>query len=86
VSASTPQGRVARSQLLPRMGIAGQNDDEGGEGRKLRTTLAFLVGIRGGPWGEGMPRDVFRLELDLLMPSWDPLRRGIIVAGPPVQG
>jgi hypothetical protein len=37
-----------------------QND---AEPRKLRTTLAFLVGIEGG----GMPRDVFRVVLDLLI-------------------
>jgi len=32
-----------------------------------------------------MPRDVFLLVLDFLMPSWDPLRRGL-GAGSPMQG
>ncbi len=57
-----------------------QNDDEGEEreeGRKLRTTLTFLLGLGGGPQGEGMPRDVFRVVLNMLMPPWDPLRRGV---------
>lgn len=52
------------------------NHDEDEEGRKLRTVLAFFVGMGGGPKDEGMPRDVFRVVLDFLMPSWDPLRRG----------
>jgi len=39
--------------------------------------LAFLVGMEGGPKGGGMPRDVFRVVLDMLMPTWDPLRRGV---------
>jgi hypothetical protein len=43
----------------------------GGGGRKLRATLAFMCGL----WREGMPRDVFRIVMDLLMPSLDPLRR-----------
>jgi len=67
--ASYLQGRVARGQPLPSVALApvtdGENKDE------LRTTLAFLVGMEGG----GMPRDVFRVVLDLLMPFWDPLRR-----------
>ena len=62
------QGRVARGQplprvkhrrvVLPRKARCGHYDD--GEGsRKLRATLDFLVGLEGGPEGEGMPRDVF---------------------------
>jgi hypothetical protein len=43
----------------------GENNEE------LCTMLAFLVGMEGG----GMPRDVFRVVLDLVMPFWDPLRR-----------
>ena len=30
---------------------------------------------KGGPGNAGMPTDMFRLVLDMLMPSWDPLRR-----------
>ena len=48
--------------------------------------LAFLLGMKGGPAGEGIPRDVFRIVLDLLMPSWDPLRRKDSSAGLPLQG
>ena len=69
------QGRVACGLSLPRVALApvvgGENDDEDEEARrKLRTALAFFVGMEGG----GMPRDVFRVVLDLLMPPWDPLR------------
>ena len=44
------------------------------EGCKFRTMMAFLLGMEGGPKNTGMPRDVFRVVMDLLMPSWDPLR------------
>ena len=50
----------------------GQTDgeeEELDEGRKLRTTLAFMCGLG----REGMPRNVFRVVMDLLMPSWGPL-------------
>ena len=47
------------------------NDVE--ESRKFRGVMAFLLGMGGGPKGYGMPRDVFRVVLDFLMPSWDPL-------------
>jgi hypothetical protein len=50
------------------------HNDEHEEEFKLRTMLAFSLGIGGGPEGHGMPRDVFRGVLDMLMPSWDPLR------------
>ena len=63
------QGRVARGEPLPLVALApvtgDQNDDD------LRIMLAFLVGMEGG----GMPRDVFRVMLGLLVPPWDPLRR-----------
>lgn len=39
--------------------------------------LAWLVAMEGG----GMPRDVFRVVLELVMPWWDPLRRK--AQGPP---
>ena len=48
-----------------------EDEDEGEECRKLRTALTFMCGLG----REGMPRDVFGVVLDLLMPSWDPLRR-----------
>jgi hypothetical protein len=50
-----------------------QTDGEGEEGLNLRIALAFMCGVG----REGMPRDVFRVVMDLLMPSWDPLRRKI---------
>jgi hypothetical protein len=59
----------------------GQNNEHEEEDRKLRTTLAFLFGKEGGAKGEGMPRDVFRVVMDMLMPSWDPLRLGIVGTG-----
>lgn len=55
----------------------GQNDEEGLEYRELRTLLAFTLGMEGGPEGESMSRDVFRVVLDMLLPAWDPLRRGV---------
>jgi hypothetical protein len=72
------QGRAAQGQPLPRVvlrPLTGGHEEE--EDRKLRTTLTFLLGLGGGPEGEGMPRDVFRVVLDMLMPRWDPLRRGL---------
>ena len=45
------------------------------EARKLRTLVAFLLGVEGGSEGEGMPADVFPVMIGFLMPSWDPLRR-----------
>ena len=63
---------------MPRVALAplteeNQNDDEKEKEsrRKLRTALAFLCGVERA----GMPRDVFRVVLDLVMPAWDPLRR-----------
>lgn len=55
------------------------NDDERAA-CKLRTTVAFLLGVEGGPEGEGMLRDVFRVVLDMQMPMWDPLRRNTDVS------
>ena len=68
---------MAQALPLPRVAfvpVVGDHDDEEEEGHKLRAMLAFLFGMGGGPRGEGMPRDVFRVVLDLLMPPWDPLR------------
>ena len=69
-----------RGQPLPRVELvpvgSSQNDDEDDEGgRKFQTMLTFLLGNGGGPEGDGMPRDVFRVALDLTMPAWDPLRK-----------
>ena len=71
-------------QPVPGGQADGEDEDEV-EARKFRTMLDFLLGMGGGPKGDGMPRDVFRAVLDLLMPAWDPLRkRG--GAGLPLQG
>jgi hypothetical protein len=59
--------------------VAGGLNDENEGYCKLQSMVAFLVGVKGGPKGEGMPRDVFRIVMDLLMPSWDPLRRGVAI-------
>lgn len=40
----------------------------------MRKLVAFVLGIKGGPGNAGMPMDMFRLVLDMLMPSWGPLR------------
>lgn len=69
------QCRVARGQPLPSVALAPVTDSEnaGDEkgARQFRTAMAFLVGMD----GVGMPRDEFRVVLDLVMPFWDPLRR-----------
>jgi len=82
------QARMAQGRSLPHVVLRRAapsrtvNGGQGEERRKLRTMLAFLVGIE----GSGLPRDVFRLVMDLLMPSWDPLRRGVAGMGPQAQG
>jgi hypothetical protein len=71
IAPSYLQGRVAQAQPLPHVALvpeAGGHGDENEEGCKLRTMLAFLFTIGGGPEGHGMPHDVFRIVLDLLMP------------------
>ena len=85
-------GCVARGQPLlwvqlprampPRKSTSGQNKRLK-EDCKLRNLVAVLLGMEGGPKGEGMPRDVFWVVLDLLMPTWDPLRCKNAVAAPP---
>ena len=75
------QGRVVRDQPLPCMAQQPATGCQDEKGRKLRRMVAFLLRMEGGPKGEGMPRDVFRVVLGLLMPSWDPLRRGIVGDG-----
>ena len=65
------QSRVLHDVPLPRVSLspAGSGIEE-----KDRSLLAFLLGMA-GPENTGMPRDVFRVLLDFLMPTWDPLRR-----------
>jgi hypothetical protein len=78
VGPSCLQARVAGGQPLPQVELTpvpgGQNQQKLGKSRKLCNMLAFLIG-KGGSSGARMPRDVFRVVLDLLMPPWDPLRR-----------
>ena len=38
------------------------------------TFVAFLLGMGVGPGGRGMPRKAFLVVLDMLMPTWGPLR------------
>ena len=86
VAPSCLQARVARGQPLPHVPMpltdgqteGEEEEEEGEEIRKVRTTLAFMCGLG----REGMPRDVFRVVMDLLMPSWDPLRRKNAGTGP----
>lgn len=83
------QNRVARCLFLPHVTMArlmdAQNDEQEG-GRKVHSLMVYLLAMGGGPKGEGMPRDVFLLVLDFLMPSWDPLRRGLVGVGALKQG
>jgi hypothetical protein len=89
VAPSCLQGRVASGVPLPRVALVPlmmdeQGEDEEGEGgRTLRPTLTFMCGLG----REAMPRNVFRVVMDLLIPSWDPLRRKITCTGlPALQG
>ena len=77
------QGRVGRGEPLPQVAVVPVTGRVK-KRRQFRTMLAFLVGMRVGPEGKGMPRDVFRVVLDLLMPTWDPLRRGVAGAEMPL--
>ena len=65
--------------LMPVLGGLHEDDEES---RKLCTLLAFVLGVEGGWENAGMPRNMFRVVLDLLMPSWDPLRRKNAGAAP----
>lgn len=62
----------------------GEEDDEEDGRRQFHNLMTFVLGMGGGPEGGGMPRDVFRVVLDLLMPKWDSLRRGVAGMEPPV--
>ena len=61
-----------------------QNDGKEDERRQFHNLMTFVLGMGGGPEGGGMPRDVFGVVLDLLMPKWDPLRRGVAGMEPPL--
>lgn len=78
VLSSYLQHRVANGQPLPHVSMTldmvdHKDEDEGG--RNFRNLLAFLVGKGGGPGSKDMPAGVFRIVLDLLIPSWDPRRK-----------
>ena len=85
VTPSYLHDRLVRRQPLPRVALAPvtdeQADEEGKESRKLRTTLAFMCGFG----REAMPRDIFLVVMDLLMPSWNPLRRKNVDTGQPLR-
>jgi len=77
------QGRVAQGTPLPRVTLVCGNQ-RAKKRRKFCSMLGFILGMRGGPKDEGIPRDVFRGVLtDLLMPVWDPLRQKPGDAGEP---
>lgn len=88
------QNRLAQGRPLPRLqlrrvvltSVTGGPDEDDEENRTLHSLCTFLLGV-GGPRGEGMPRDVFGVVMDMLMPSWDPLRRKNVSTEPAaVQG
>ena len=86
VAPSCLHSRPAQGKPLPGVALVpvmrGHNngEEEEEESRKLRTTLAFMCGVG----REGMPRDVFQVVMDLLMPSSDPLTRKNTGAGQPL--
>jgi hypothetical protein len=50
------------------------------EARKLRNLVASLIGLDVGVEGRAMPwlpRCAFVLVMNMLMPRWDPLRKGV---------
>ena len=54
--------------------------EEREDGRRLRTLVALLLGLGVGVKGEVVPRlpgGVFVLVMSMLMPRWDPLRKGL---------
>lgn len=51
----------------------GYNSERDEKERKFRRMLAFVVGMGGGPEGQGMPRDVFRVVVEMLTLPWEPL-------------
>ena len=80
------QGRVARGQPLPRLVlvavIGGHNEGEE-EASKLCSMVGFIlgIGIEGMPESKSLSASVFRTVMGLVMPSWDPLRKGVGVLG-----
>jgi len=77
VTPSYIQDRVARREPLPRVTLVPvtAGNKRAKKRRKFRSMLGFILGMNGGPKGEGMPCDVFRgVLMDFLMPVWDPLR------------
>lgn len=83
------QRRIARGQPLPCVALLpetdGRNEGKHEEDHTFRSTLAFLLGLEGGPGGGHMRAGVFVVVLDMLMPSWDPLRHGVRQGPPPRQ-
>jgi len=75
VAPSCLQSGVARDEPLPRLALTpvtvqqNNDEDDGEEGHKFRILVAFVLGMEGGWENMGMPRDVFRVVMDLLMPS-----------------
>lgn len=71
------RGRVARGEPLPHVTLSALlvSNEEGVGDSQFNKALAFVTGMGGGPEGGGMPRDVFRVVVDMLMPRWDPQRK-----------
>jgi len=88
IAPSYLQDRVTQGQPLPQVQLvplaSGTTRAKERE-RNRHGFVAFLLGMEGGPENAGMSRDVFRVVMDLLMSSWDPLRRKNTGTGPPAQ-
>lgn len=72
------QSRETQGQPLPQVAqtpVGGGTNIRKKNELNLRTMLAFVCGIKGGPEDEGMPRKGFLVMLDFLMPTWDPMRK-----------
>lgn len=77
IAPSCLRDRVARGQPLPQMTLVRVTLPRKMTGGRyeLSKLVVFLLGMGGGSKGEGMPRDVFLLLVDLLTLPWDPLRK-----------
>lgn len=70
------QRRLAQGLPLPRLVLAtGYVDDE--REQKLCALMGFVLGMEGGSKGQGMPPEVYRLVLALVMLAWDGRRSGV---------
>lgn len=68
------QDRMAKGQSLPTVALVHDGHIQDSEGGcKVRTSMAFLVGLGGVAKNEGIPEELFWAVIGFVMP-WGPLR------------